>query len=210
MLSKKLYLLDFGLAKRFRDKKTGMHIPYKEGKKFTGTACYASIYTHLGSEQSRRDDLESLAYILIYLSKGNLPWKGLKARNKDEKLSKILSKKINTNNEILCSGLPKEFSIFLQNVRDLQFEQRPDYSYLRELLNKMNIDGIELNQVKYEFINIFEKRIINNSENKPLLFDNKESKKNMQNTNMSKKGTKSNTNNDSHNKGSLNGNDKEK
>ena len=205
-----VYICDFGLAKRFRDKKTGMHIPYKEEKKFTGTACFASIYTHLGSEQSRRDDLESLAYILIYLSKGTLPWKGLKAKNKDEKFSKILKKKINTNNEVLCEGLPQEFSIFLQNVRDLQFEQRPDYSYLRELLYKMNTDGILLNQVKYEFINIFEKRIINKSENKPLLLENKESKKNIQNINMSKKGTKSNTNNDSHNKGSSNGNDKEK
>ena len=74
----------------------------------------------------------------------------------------------------------------------------------------MNTDGILLNQVKYEFINIFEKRIINKSENKPLLLENKESKKNIQNINMSKKSTKSNTNNDSHNKGSSNGNDKEK
>jgi len=203
-----VYICDFGLAKRFRDKRTGMHISYKEGKKFTGTACFASINTHLGSEQSRRDDLESLAYILIYLCKGTLPWKGLKAKNKDEKFAKILSKKINTNNENLCAGLPKEFSIFLQNVRDLQFEEKPDYSYLRELLKQINTDGIPLNQVKYEFINIFEKRIINNSENKPFLLENKESKKDIQNINISKKGTKSNTNNDSQNKGSLKGNDK--
>ena len=204
-----VYICDFGLAKRFRDKKTGMHIPYIDGKKFTGTACYSSIYTHLGSEQSRRDDLESLAYILIYLSKGTLPWKGIKAKNKDEKYSKILSKKINTNNETLCAGLPEEFSIFLQSIRDLQFEQKPDYDYLRELLNKMNTEGIPLNHVKYDFINIFEKRNIIHNKNK-LLLDNKECKKDIQNFDVSRKTTKSNTNNDSHIKGSINVNDKDK
>ena len=205
-----IYICDFGLAKRFRDKKTGMHIPYKDGKKFTGTACYASIYTHCGSEQSRRDDLESLAYILIYLCKGTLPWKGLRAKNKSEKYSKILSKKINTNNENLCSGLPQEFSIFLESIRGLQFEQKPDYDYLRELLNKMNTDGIPLNKVKYDFINIFEKKSINNNKNKLLLLENKESKRDTLNFDVSKKTTKSNTNNESHNKGSINVNEKGK
>ena len=200
-----LYICDFGLAKRFRDKKTGMHIPHKEGKKFTGTACYASIYTHLGSEQSRRDDLESLAYILIYLSKGTLPWKSLKVKNKKERQAKILSKKINTNNDELCSGLPKEFSQFLQTIRDLHFEQRPDYDYLRGLLNKMNTDGIPLNKVKYEFIDIIEKKI---NKNKILKLDNDEQKKGLLNANQSHKTTKSNTNNDSRDKGDIDKNEK--
>ena len=200
-----LYICDFGLAKRFRDKKTGMHIPHKEGKKFTGTACYASIYTHLGSEQSRRDDLESLAYILIYLSKGTLPWKSLKVKNKKERQAKILSKKINTNNDELCSGLPKEFSQFLQTIRDLHFEQRPDYDYLRGLLNKMNTDGIPLNKVKYEFIDIIEKRM---NKSKILKLDNDEQKKGLLNANQSHKTTKSNTNNDSRDKGDIDKNEK--
>ena len=203
-----IYLCDFGLAKRFRDKRTGMHIPYKDGKKFTGTLTYASIYTHMGIEQSRRDDLESLAYILIYFCKGTLPWKSLKAKNRSEKQSKILSKKINTKNEELCSELPQEFSTFLQSIRDLHFEQKPDYDFLRGLLKKMNSKGVPLDQVKYDFINIFEKKkssVIN--KNKMLLLENKEIKNNNNdlNANLSHKVTKSNTNNDSHNnKASIN------
>ena len=180
-----IYICDFGLSKRFRDKKTGMHIPYKDGKKFTGTATYASIYTHLGSEQSRRDDLESLAYTLIYLSKGKLPWKNIKAKNKKEKNLKILSKKINTKNNILCSSLPEEFSTFLQYIRDLHFDQKPDYDFLRGLLNKMNTEGISLNSIKYDFMNIFHKGN-NNNENKIFLLNNEDDEKNMENLNVSK------------------------
>ena len=133
-----IYLIDYGLAKRFRDPKTGLHIAYKDGKKLTGTARYASIYTHLGIEQSRRDDLESLAYTLIYLGTGFLPWQGVRAKSKEEKYQKILEKKINVKiREDICKDLPEEFATFLQYTRNLQFEEIPDYNHLRELLAKM-------------------------------------------------------------------------
>jgi serine/threonine protein kinase len=99
-----VYIIDFGLAKRFRDAKTGLHIPYIDGKSLTGTARYASINTHLGIEQSRRDDLESTGYILVYFLKGELPWQGLKAKTIKEKYQKIMEKKISTNVENLCKG----------------------------------------------------------------------------------------------------------
>ena len=88
-----VYAIDFGLAKKYRDSRTNQHIPYRDGKKLTGTARYASIFTHLGYEQSRRDDLEGLGYLLVYMIKGSLPWQGLNGETKEEKYSKIFEKK---------------------------------------------------------------------------------------------------------------------
>ena len=101
-----IYIIDFGLAKRYRDVKSNKHIPFKEGKSLTGTARYASINTHKGYEESRRDDLEGMLYVLIYFLKGCLPWQGLAAKTKDEKYNKIKQTKIETNLDKLCNGLP--------------------------------------------------------------------------------------------------------
>ena len=131
-----VYICDFGLCKKFRDH-DGKHIPFKDGKSLTGTSRYASIYSHLGYEQSRRDDLESLAYSLIYFSKGVLPWMGIKAQNKNEKYKKIFEKKIYSTISQLCDKLPKEFIDFIRYIRDLAFEDKPNYQYLKSLLGKM-------------------------------------------------------------------------
>lgn len=128
-----VYLIDFGLAKRYRDPKTGEHISYRDNKSLTGTARYASVNTHLGIEQSRRDDLESLGQILVYFLKGSLPWQGLQAKTKDDKYNKIKEKKVSTTVEALTRGLPDEIGQYMNYCRNLKFEEKPDYQYLRKL-----------------------------------------------------------------------------
>eukprot|EP00727_Mastigamoeba_balamuthi_P001058 m51a1_g1095 putative casein kinase i isoform delta-like (739) ;mRNA; f:73387-78343 len=137
--SSQVYIIDFGLAKKYRDSKTHQHIQYRENKSLTGTARYASINTHLGIEQSRRDDLESLAYVLIYFYRGCLPWQGLKADNKRQKYERISEKKLATTVEQLCKGFPPEFATFLTYCKSLHFEDKPDYAYLRKLLRNLFI-----------------------------------------------------------------------
>jgi len=145
-----IYVIDLGLAKRFRDPKTQKHIPYRDGKNLTGTARYASINAHVGIEQSRRDDLESLGHVLIYFNKGSLPWQGLKALTKKEKYEKILQKKMSVSVENLCRGLPKEFQAFLSYSRHLKFEDRPDYAYCKKLFKDL------LARYEFEFDYMFE------------------------------------------------------
>lgn len=101
----KIYIVDFGLSKRYIGK-DGKHIPYKDNKNLTGTVRYASINTHLGVEQSRRDDLESLGYVLLYFLRGNLPWQNMKGAGIKNKYEQIMEKKMQTTNEQLCKGFP--------------------------------------------------------------------------------------------------------
>jgi len=134
--NKILYIIDMGLSKRYLDQNKN-HIPYKDGKSLTGTVRYASIFTHQGIEQSRRDDLEQIGYVLIYFLKGSLPWMGMKGKNKKEKYDKIMEKKIGTSLDKLCENLPNEFIDILNYPRKLKFEDEPDYFYVNDLINKM-------------------------------------------------------------------------
>lgn len=132
-----VHIIDFGLAKKYRDPKTHIHIPYRENKNLTGTARYASINTHLGIEQSRRDDMESLGYVMMYFLRGSLPWQGLKAATKRQKYEKISEKKMSTPIEVLCKGYPMEFVTYFQYCRSLRFDDKPDYSYLRKMFRDL-------------------------------------------------------------------------
>eukprot|EP00301_Raphidiophrys_heterophryoidea_P019474 c4410_g1_i1.p1 GENE.c4410_g1_i1~~c4410_g1_i1.p1 ORF type:complete len:348 (-),score=69.63 c4410_g1_i1:868-1839(-) len=127
-----IFAIDFGLAKKFRDSRTHQHIPYRENKNLTGTARYASINAHLGVEQSRRDDLESIGYVLMYFLRGSLPWQGLKAATKTQKYQKIRDKKVDTPIKVLCRGYPIEFENYLMTVKALRFTDKPDYQGLRD------------------------------------------------------------------------------
>ncbi|XP_047405617.1 casein kinase I-like [Sciurus carolinensis] len=129
----KLFLIDFGLAKRYRDSRTMQHIPYRENKNLTGTVRYASINAHLGIELSRRDDMESLGYVLMYFNRTSLPWQGIRAATKKQTYEKISEKKRSTSVEVLCKGFPAEFAMYLNYCRRLRFEEAPDYMYLKQL-----------------------------------------------------------------------------
>ena len=130
--SQLLYLLDFGLAKKYRSSTTLIQYPMINKKKLTGTARYASINALRGLEQSRRDDLEAVGYVLMYLLRGSLPWQGLQAKNKEERYKKIMQKKIDTNSYDLCYGFPSEFERYVEYCKGLEYTEEPRYEMLKE------------------------------------------------------------------------------
>ena len=128
-----LYLIDFGVSGRYCDVNTHIHIPMRTGKQFVGTDKYASINAHLGRELSRRDDLESLGYVFVYLLKGKLPWQSM-TRNKD--VDMILPMKKGLSVSELCGGLPPEFAAFLESVKRLEFNERPCYKAYKKMFRQ--------------------------------------------------------------------------
>ena len=142
-----VYLIDYGLSKRYKDKNSGQHIPYRENKQLVGTVRYASINAHLGIEQSRRDDLEGIGYVLVYFYLGRLPW-----QNKTDKgkplTQKITEKKLTTPPELLCKKMPREFSYYFHYCKNLKFEDRPDYNSLKGMFAELLSSRMKINNIK--------------------------------------------------------------
>lgn len=132
----KLFCIDFGLAKKFI-KKDGTHIDFCEKKKFCGTAKFASIAAHENCEQSRKDDLEAIAYILVYLYKGKLPWQGIKTKDKKKRYQLIYKEKMKYTPEELCKGMPREFIVFLNYIKTLSFDEKPPYSSFKKMFTRL-------------------------------------------------------------------------
>ena len=158
---KTIYLIDFGLSCTYWDNcKSQKHYKMAKGLNFVGTLRYASLNSHNGIRQSRRDDLESMIYILIYFLKGRLPWQDVKAKTKEERYKLIHEIKSKSTIESLCKDIPNEFTELLTYVKQLQFEEKPYYAKFyacfQNLINKLNIDQIEEKNYNY----IWEKIIV--------------------------------------------------
>lgn len=149
-----IHVVDFGMAKQYRDPKSKQHIPYRERKSLSGTARYMSINTHLGREQSRRDDLEALGHVFMYFLRGGLPWQGLKAATNKQKYEKIGEKKQTTQIKELCDAFPEEFNQYLTYVRNLGFEDTPDYDYLRDLFTQALKNLGEVEDGEYDWMKL--------------------------------------------------------
>ena len=180
-----LYLIDFGFAHKFRSTRTGKHIQYKNIKKVLGSIRYLSINGNKGYEQSRRDDLESLGYMLIFLAKNTLPWMYIENLDieKIKKYKSVFAYKKRITSENLCAGLPQEFCEFFNYVKKLEFEQDPDYKFMKKLF----LDILEKNNFKNDTLFSWVKN------NKKIKIENKQrsvDKKNNDCNSMNKKGRK--------------------
>ena len=148
-----IYIIDFGLSKKYRSSRTNKHIQFKLTKKFTGTARYASINAVRGAEQSRRDDLEAIGYMLLFFfTRGKLPWQGVSCKEKAQKYAKIYNMKKHLDYEVFCKNMPKEIITYMNYCKELPFEKEPNYEYLRNLFeNVLKRNGFQ-NDLKFSWI----------------------------------------------------------
>ena len=139
-----IYLVDFGLSKKYRSSITKKHVKFSLTKKLTGTVRFSSPNALRGGEQSRKDDLISIGYMIIFFMKKELPWQRIRAKNDIERITKVYINKKQLKPEILCESLPEEMTEYIKYVYNLEFEQNPDYKYLKGLfqtiLKKKKLD----------------------------------------------------------------------
>ena len=131
----RIFCIDFGLAKKYINK-SGEHIPFIDSKKFCGTAKYASLAAH-NNQQSRKDDLESIVYILVYFYHGKLPWSNIKIKDKKKRYQKIKKEKEKYIASELCSGMPREFVVFLDYIKTMSFDEKPPYSSFKKMFTRL-------------------------------------------------------------------------
>ncbi|XP_016954764.1 casein kinase I [Drosophila biarmipes] len=155
--SHRLYLIDFGLAKQYWNMDEDRHERFSVRSHLTGTPRYASINALRGGEQSRRDDIESMGYVLMYFLRGSLPWQGLAANSKKQKDEMITEMKLSTKPEVLCQGYPEQFYHFVAYSRDLAFEEVPYYQYIRYSFMKL------MNENKFTDDKIYDWDILKNN-----------------------------------------------
>ena len=179
-----IYLIDFGLSKKYIND-NNIHISMKKERNIIGTVRYISMNTHQGFEQSRRDDLESLIYIIIYFIKGELPWQGIKYKTKSEKYSKILEikKKSTIKGGELCESIPAEFQTIIDYIIGLEFTEKPNYSMIKNIIEMILAKLNYHNDLQFDWYNLeFLKNLY-----KPSLIENNEQKKSSNNNNNENK-----------------------
>lgn len=149
----RVFMIDFGLAKKYYRPSTRTHINYYERHELIGTARYASVHAHY-AEQGRRDDLESVGYLLLYFLRGRLPWQGINAATRIQKYERIAESKSTLPLNILCSGVPTEFYLYMKYCRSLHFTEQPDYVYLRQLFKVLFRNHFLLYDYLYDWVDI--------------------------------------------------------
>lgn len=164
-----LFLIDYGLAKKYRDEKN-QHVVFRQGVPTVGTMRYVSINTHLGLEQGRRDDMESIGYVLIFLMRGALPWQGITAANGSEKCAKIAERKIGTPTDSLCAGLPCEFAAYMKEVKALKFQDEPEYAKYRKMFSDLMARNGFVNDSVYEWTPVKKLSVGRAPSNTPIEF----------------------------------------
>ena len=174
-----IYLIDFGLSKKYIND-NNIHIPMKKDRNIIGTVRYISMNTHQGLEQSRRDDLESLFYIIIYFIKGELPWQGVKYKNKSEKYNKIyeIKQKSTEKGGELCYSLLPEFQTIIDYIIDLKFTEKPNYSMIKKILEMMLAKLNYFNDLQFDWYNL---EFLTNLYKAPFVENKKKSSNNLDN-----------------------------